>query len=144
MKATQLPSRYILRNCMWAADKDKISKADIEVTDGSISHIFPVGTIFPETGRAEYDLGGKLVTPGLCDVHVHLRQPGFEAKETIATGSAAALHGGFTTVCAMPNLNPTPDSVENIKIELDHIEKTHAFRFSLMPRSPSGARDRNL
>lgn len=123
MKATQLPSRYILRNCMWAADKEKISKADIEVTDGNISRIFPCGTISSEAGCAEYDLGGKLVTPGLCDVHVHFRQPGFEAKETIATGSAAALHGGFTTVCAMPNLNPTPDSVENIKIELDHIEK---------------------
>lgn len=58
------------------------------------------------------DVSGKLVSPGLVDVHVHYREPGFTHKETIKTGSAAAAHGGYTTVCAMPNLNPVPDQPE--------------------------------
>jgi len=62
------------------------------------------------------------VFPGFCDVHVHFREPGFSYKETIATGSAASAAGGYTAVCAMPNLNPVPDSVENLKIQLDMIE----------------------
>ena len=65
-----------------------------------------------------------LVMPGLCDVHVHFREPGFCYKETIKSGSMSASAGGFTTVFTMPNLNPTPDSVENIKIQLDAIEKS--------------------
>lgn len=55
------------------------------------------------------------VFPGFCDVHVHFREPGFSYKETIATGSAAAAAGGYTTVCTMPNLNPVPDSVQNLE-----------------------------
>lgn len=58
------------------------------------------------------DLAGKLVAPGLVDVHVHYRDPGLTYKETIATGSKAAAHGGYTTVCAMPNVKPVPDSPE--------------------------------
>lgn len=61
------------------------------------------------------DAKGGLITPGLVDVHVHLREPGFEYKETIESGSKAAARGGFTTVCAMPNLNPVPDTVEKFQ-----------------------------
>ena len=64
-----------------------------------------------------------LVCPGLCDVHVHFREPGFSYKETIKTGSMAAAHGGYTTVCTMPNLNPCPDTMEHLKMQLDIIEK---------------------
>ena len=64
------------------------------------------------------DLGGLHLLPGLVDVHVHLREPGFTQKETIATGTAAAAHGGYTTVCAMPNLNPAPDSPATLGVEL--------------------------
>ena len=64
-----------------------------------------------------------LIIPGLCDVHVHLREPGFSYKETVATGTLAAAHGGYTAVLAMPNLSPTPDSVENLRQELDIIER---------------------
>ncbi|MFO4809176.1 amidohydrolase family protein, partial [Salmonella enterica subsp. enterica serovar 1,4,[5],12:i:-] len=56
----------------------------------------------------------QLITPGLVDVHVHFREPGFEYKETIETGSMAAARGGFTTVCAMPNLDPVPDTPEKL------------------------------
>ena len=61
--------------------------------------------------------------PGLCDVHVHFREPGYEYKETIATGSRAAARGGYTAVCTMPNLNPVPDSAEHLLPQLDAIAK---------------------
>lgn len=79
--------------------------------------------IIPSEGDQVVDCEGKIVVPGLVDLHVHLREPGFSAKETIATGTAAAAHGGFTTVCAMPNLNPAPDLVENLQMQLDIIER---------------------
>ena len=61
--------------------------------------------------------------PGFCDVHVHFREPGFSYKETIETGSKAAAHGGYTSVCTMPNLSPVPDSYEHLKTQLDIIDK---------------------
>ena len=64
------------------------------------------------------------IFPGFCDVHVHLREPGFSYKETIATGSLASARGGYTDVCTMPNLNPVPDSVENLKLQRKLIEDT--------------------
>ncbi|MBQ3596754.1 MAG: dihydroorotase [Clostridia bacterium] len=63
------------------------------------------------------------ILPGFCDVHVHFREPGFSYKETIKTGSLSAARGGFTAVCTMPNLNPVPDSVENLKVQTDIIKK---------------------
>ncbi|MBP5298151.1 MAG: dihydroorotase [Lachnospiraceae bacterium] len=62
-----------------------------------------------------------VMLPGFCDVHVHFREPGFSYKETILTGSKAAARGGYTTVCTMPNLNPVPDSKENLEIQLKAI-----------------------
>ena len=64
------------------------------------------------------------ILPGFCDVHVHFREPGFSYKETIGSGTMAAAAGGYTDVCTMPNLNPVPDSVENIQLQLDLIEKS--------------------
>ena len=61
--------------------------------------------------------------PGFCDVHVHFREPGFSYKETIGTGSRAAAAGGYTAVCTMPNLSPVPDSVENLRLEQDIIDR---------------------
>ena len=63
-----------------------------------------------------------VVFPGFCDVHVHFREPGFSYKETIATGSAAAARGGYTSVCTMPNLNPVPDSAENLALQTEIIK----------------------
>ncbi|MBE6576776.1 MAG: dihydroorotase [Ruminococcaceae bacterium] len=63
------------------------------------------------------------ILPGFCDVHVHFREPGYLYKEDTASGSAAAAHGGYTAVCTMPNLDPTPDSKENLKVQLDAIEQ---------------------
>lgn len=69
-----------------------------------------------------------IIVPGLCDVHVHFREPGFSYKETIASGSAAAAHGGYTAVCTMPNLDPVPDSAEHLQVQLDAIERGAAIR----------------
>lgn len=65
-----------------------------------------------------------IIVPGLCDVHVHFREPGFSYKETIASGSTAAAHGGYTAVCTMPNLSPVPDCAEHLKAQLDAIDKS--------------------
>lgn len=62
--------------------------------------------------------------PGFCDVHVHFREPGFCYKETIESGSKAAARGGYTTVCTMPNLKPVPHDLDNLRIQLDAIEKS--------------------
>lgn len=67
--------------------------------------------------REDYIARGLTVVPGFVDLHVHLREPGYSEKETIATGSEAAAAGGYTTVCAMPNLNPVPDSPETLAVE---------------------------
>ncbi len=96
-------------------------RADVAVCDGKISDIAP--QITPTVGDRVIDCTGLVVVSGLVDLHVHLREPGFSAKETIATGTAAAAHGGFTTVCSMPNLAPAPDSMENLQLQLDLIER---------------------
>ena len=80
---------------------------DVLVVDGVVAEVGD--GIDPPEGVREIDAGGLVVTPGLIDVHVHLREPGGEHKETIATGAKAAAAGGFTAVCAMPNTDPVVD-----------------------------------
>ena len=96
-------------------------KGDIAIENGIVTQI---GTcVSAESGDTVFMLDGKYAFPGFVDVHVHLRQPGFEHKETIATGTKACARGGFTHVCSMPNLNPVPDSFSNLKVQLDAIDK---------------------
>ena len=78
---------------------------------------------FSEFGASVYNSSQYMIFPGFCDVHVHLRQPGFSYKETIKTGTRASAHGGYTTVFSMPNLKPVPDSAEHLKEQLDIIKK---------------------
>ena len=98
-----------------------VGKQDIAIADGRISerreHI---------EAKAEdriIDAEGLVVAPAFVDVHVHLREPGYGYKERIATGTMAAARGGYTTVCSMPNLNPVPDSVENLKAQQEIIDR---------------------
>jgi dihydroorotase len=84
-------------------------KLDILVSEGKIAKLGKPGSLSAD-GSQVVDAAGKIVVPGLVDMHVHLREPGFEYKETIATGTAAAKSGGFTTVCCMPNTNPVNDN----------------------------------
>jgi dihydroorotase len=90
---------------------DPVSKrdevVDIQLTDGRIDRL--AASINVPQGYRHIDLKGKIVAPGLIDMHVHLREPGYEHKETIETGCAAAAAGGFTAVCCMPNTNPAID-----------------------------------
>lgn len=74
-----------------------------------------------KTEAARFPRGVQL--PAFCDVHVHFREPGFSYKETIKTGCLAAAHGGYSAVCAMPNLNPVPDTPENLEKELEIIRR---------------------
>ena len=81
------------------------------------------------------------VFPGFCDVHVHFREPGFSYKETMETGSRASARGGYTAVCTMPNLNPVPDSVENLQQQLDIIEQSaciHVFPYGAITVGEKG------
>ena len=84
----------------------------LSVFEGDVS-LFPSASIFDNV----------VIFPGFCDVHVHLREPGFSYKETVGTGTLASARGGYTAVCSMPNLNPTPDSRENLDIQLDIIKR---------------------
>ncbi len=77
---------------------------------------------------AERDMQGCHIVPGLVDVHVHLREPGFSHKETIRSGTLAAAHGGYTTVCSMPNLSPAPDTLEHLQVQLDAIHRDAVVR----------------
>lgn len=84
-----------------------------------------------------FDLDGKLVAPGLVDIHEHYREPGFTYKETIETGSKAAARGGFTTVCTMPNLNPVPDDVETFRkqVELNEANSCiHLYQYAAITK----------
>src|SRR5699024_3478858 len=74
------------------------------------------------------DCKKRLLAPGFIDVHIHLREPGGEHKETIASGTAAAARGGFTTVCAMPNTSPVPDTVDKIRELFDKIKRDASVR----------------
>ena len=95
------------------------AKMQAKATDiESLGNCFHFADSFSSFNSSEYT-----VFPGFCDVHVHFREPGFSYKETMATGSLASARGGYTDVCTMPNLNPVPDSVENLKKQLDIIEK---------------------
>ena len=100
-----------------ATNTDKI--CDILVKEGKIDKI---SDTIEENADETIDATGKVVFPGLIDLHVHLREPGFEKKETIASGSRAGAMGGFTTICAMPNTNPVTDNeilVTYIKVKAE-------------------------
>ena len=96
-------------------------KADILVVDGKIAAIGESLTADEQTEL--FDAEGCVVTYGLADVHTHLREPGYSAKETISTGTRAAARGGVTTVCSMPNLQPAPDAPETIAVEQQLIDE---------------------
>ena len=96
-------------------------RGDVLVRDGRIAAIGP--SIHEASGADAVDCRGKFVSAGFVDLHVHFREPGQGYKETIRTGSLAAAHGGYTTVCAMPNLNPVPDSPQTLALEQEIIDR---------------------
>ncbi len=98
----------------------------------------PLASFFPGANP------GVFVFPGFCDCHVHLREPGFCYKEDIASGTAAAARGGFTAVCAMPNLDPVPDCLDNLRPELAAIDERAAVRVAPFGAISRGERGEEL
>ncbi len=130
--------------------KGQFVKADILLspvtadsdTDYVVESVVDPGTLEVEGGGTRLiDVTGKYVMPGLADVHVHLREPGFTYKETIVTGTRAAARGGFTTVCAMPNLDPTPDNLAELEAQ-DAVYKERAvvevFPYACLTKGGTG------
>ena len=122
----------ILKNCKILIDK-KLVKKDILIEGNLIKKIEDY-----IDGDDVIDVNGCFVMPGATDVHVHLREPGYEYKETIKSGTLSAAKGGVTTVLAMPNLNPCPHNEENIKLQLELIK-----RDALVNVYPYGAVSKN-
>ncbi|MSQ42533.1 MAG: dihydroorotase [Dehalococcoidia bacterium] len=114
--------------------------ADVVIVDGRIARVGPnEGDMVVEAERI--DATGLIVTPGFIDLHTHLREPGFEYKETIATGTRAAARGGYTTVCAMPNTQPPLDSraaVESVLREAEHSACVRVLPIGCITRGRAG------
>ena len=111
----------LLLNQMTVFRNNAAEKVSVLVDEGRIISISKEMPVVSDARVIEFEHG--CLFPGFVDVHVHLREPGFSYKETIGTGTRAAARGGFTSVCPMPNLKPVPDSVENLRLELDIIEQ---------------------
>jgi dihydroorotase len=109
-----MPTLLITNGTLYDPAAAMPREADLLIRDGKIA---AVGHDLGQADRT-IDAAGKWVTPGLIDIHVHFREPGDEAEETIATGSAAAVAGGFTTVCCMPNTSPPLDDEASIEFVL--------------------------
>jgi dihydroorotase len=114
-----------IQNANYIASDGKIKQGEILIVDGKFAQID--NKIEVDADR-KIDATGLLVTPGFIDLHVHLREPGGEKKETIATGTLAAAKGGFTTVAAMPNTRPVPDSKEQMENLQTKIKETGKIR----------------
>ena len=111
--------------------KNSVEKKDILITDGKIVKI---ADVIPANGSAEIDASGKHIFPGLIDMHVHLREPGYEHKEDIESGAKAAVKGGFTQICCMPNTDPITDN----KVVVSYV-KQRAKEVNLCKVHPIGA-----
>lgn len=96
-------------------------KQDLLLDNG---HIIPSGAPIADGESTIPFFNNLFIFPGFVDVHVHLREPGFIMKETIESGTLASARGGYTTVCSMPNLNPPPDCMENLNLQLERIKAT--------------------
>ena len=136
--------KTLLKNAM-VFTNGKFQKCDVEINESTITKISK--NIESKDIDAVYDLNNMYLLPGLIDVHTHLREPGFIYKETILTGSMAGAKGGYTSICAMPNLNPTPDSLENLKPELEAIKKDakiHVYPYGTITVGEKGDKLANL
>lgn len=132
----------ILKNSKMVNEQGELVEADVKIEQEFITD---VGTdINVSVSDHVLDLDGKLVAPGFIDLHVHLREPGGEHKETIATGTLAAAKGGFTTVACMPNTNPVPDKVDRMKDLQGRINETAKVKVLPYGAITEGLREEKL
>ncbi len=123
-----------------ASRTDRVS--DVALDNGLV---VAIGPALPRSPAAKvFDAEGCIVTPGLIDPHVHLREPGHEHKETIATGTAAAVAGGFTSVCCMPNTSPALDSPEVLALVQQHAAQSGVCRVFPVAAATKGRRGEEL
>lgn len=114
---------WILNGSVPAWGQNRLEAKHIRIEEGKIAEIRDAAEGRPDTsGHDVIDAAGKLVSAGFIDMHVHLREPGFEYKETIATGTRSAARGGYTTIACMPNTRPVIDKVETVNYVLDKAE----------------------
>jgi len=112
-----------IENARWY-EAGQVRTGDIRIEAGKITDLAAI----PQVGETVIDASGLFVAPGFVDIHVHLREPGGEHKETIATGTAAAAAGGFTTICPMPNTRPVPDDRQTLDALFQKNEETASVR----------------
>lgn len=131
----------ILKNGKRLVGENQLETIDVLIEDGKIAKL---ATDITGEFEQSIDLKGQLITGGLTDIHVHFREPGFTDKETIASGSRAAARGGFTTVAAMPNTNPVPDTVEKFHAIQEIIDRDAVVNVLQYAPITSGLRSEEL
>ena len=131
--------KILLKNARVVDHKNKLDgKMDILLENDKISKI---SEKIEESVDREIDCTNYIIIPGMIDMHCHLREPGFEYKETIETGSKSAVAGGFTTICPMPNTNPTPDSafiLEKILAEAKRVNLCNILPYGSVSKGEKG------
>jgi dihydroorotase len=120
----------LIKNARRVISGNELASVDVLIESDRISEIGKI----TRSADTVFDAQGALITPGLIDVHVHLREPGNKTKETIATGTKAAAHGGYTTICAMPNTQPVPDTLEKLDKIIEIIREDALIR--VFPYAP--------
>ena len=115
---------------------------DVRIDGETIAEV--AATVTPQEGDTVIDAKGKVLTPGLVDMHVHFRDPGFEYKETIETGSRAAVHGGFTDVATMPNTNPVTDNGPAVRFQIDRGNEVGLIHVRPMGALTKGSKGQEL
>lgn len=115
---------------------------DVRIDGETIDEV--AATVEPQVNDIVIDAKGKVLTPGLVDMHVHFRDPGFEYKETIETGSRAAVHGGFTDVATMPNTNPVTDNGAAIRFQIDRGDEVGLIHVRPMGALTKGSKGQEL